>query len=75
MVILTMTRYGQRHQFTYATVAAAARDACADVETNEAAPVSIEEENGVVVWKNGGPFDRSYKKLRELAEIADGDAA
>ncbi len=74
MVILTMTRFGQHHQFTHATVKDAARDACADVETNEAAPVSIEED-GVVVWRNGGPFNGSYDRLRELAGIADDDDA
>lgn len=76
MVILTVTRYGQHNQFTYATVAAAASAACTGVETNEAAPVSIQE-NGVVIWKNTGPFDGSYDKLYELSfdqnKIRNGD--
>lgn len=73
MVKLTMIRYGKKLEFTHETLRDAARDACTDVETNEASPVSIEE-NGVVVWENGGPFDGSYDRLRDLAELSDDEA-
>ena len=66
-VKLTMTRFGGRVVFLHGSVKSAAIAACADVETNETAPVSIEE-NGVLIWKNTGPFD-SYDKLRELTEL------
>ena len=67
-VKLTMTQFGKMIVFMHGSVKSAASAACADVKTNEAAPVSIEE-NGVLIWKNTGPFDDSYDKLRELAEL------
>ena len=67
-VKLVMSTYGRKVEFMHSSVMSAARDACADVETNEAAPVRIEVD-GSVVWKNTGPFDGSYDKLRELAEL------
>ena len=57
MVILTMTRFGQLYQFTHATVKDAARDACADVEANEAAPVSIDEDG---TWVLAQSSDGAY---------------
>lgn len=69
MVTLTMASYGKRHVFIHATVRDAALDVCADIETNEACPISIEED-GVLVWRNGGPTDGSYDMLRELAGMA-----
>lgn len=67
-VKLIMSRYGGKVEFMHGSVKSAAVDACSDVETNEAAPVRIEVD-GETVWANTGPFDGSYDKLRELAEL------
>ena len=66
-VKLIMSRYGEKVNFMHGSVKSAASIACANVETNEAAPVRIEVD-GVAIWESTGPFDDSYDKLRELAE-------
>lgn len=70
MAKLTTVRNGVQYFFDHATVKKAAQQACADVESNEAAPVCIEQD-GLVVWKNTGPFDGSYDKLLEIAGLID----
>ena len=68
MTVLIMTRYGKHIKSTHASIKSAAHTACKDIETNEAAPVSIKED-GIIVWQNTGPLDGSYDKLRELAGL------
>jgi len=67
-VKLIMSRFGSKCEFMHGSVKSAARDACADVEANEAAPVRIEKD-GKIAWENNGPFGDSYDKLRELAGL------
>jgi hypothetical protein len=68
MIILTMRRYGKNITFKHASVKQAAHDACADIETNEACPVKIEQD-GVIIWENLGPNTDSYSKLIELSGL------
>ena len=67
-VKLIMLRYGRQVEFMHNSVSDAARDACADLETNEASPSMIEVD-GQCVWECKGPFSDSYDKLRELAGL------
>ncbi len=65
-----MMRYSKKVEFTHKTIKDAARAACVDIENNTAAPFSIED-NGILIWKNNGPADESYDRLRDLAELSD----
>jgi hypothetical protein len=67
-VKLTINKFGSKIKLMYGSVKSAARDACTFVETNEAAPVRIENVEDLV-WENNGPFGDSYDKLRELADL------
>jgi len=65
-VKLIQMRFGSKIESIHETITDAAKEAVDDIETNEAAPYAIYEYS-VLIWKNTGPFDGSYDRLRELA--------
>lgn len=69
-VKLIVSRYGLKKEFMHYSIKDAAISAYNDIETNQALPISIEN-NGKTEWENKGPSSNSYEKLCILGEISN----
>lgn len=66
MIKLIMIRYGRMYESLFNNIKKAAESACMDIETGEAAPYEIWEDDERIWWIKS-PIADSYRELRTLA--------
>ena len=65
MIKLTVTRFGIKQVFKHNTIENAVLAALSDIESCQAYPLSITENNNII-WKNKGPFTESTNNLKHI---------